>query len=74
MMRLPHPPGAIWRSLKQAFTSHWIDQEDTWLDMLATRNRMSHTYSAVDALAVYDRLREYRDALEGLLAMLKTQD
>jgi len=60
--------------LKQAFASHWIDQEDIWLDMLATRNRMSHTYSAVDALAVYDRLREYRDALERLLATLKIQD
>jgi len=60
--------------LKQAFASHWIDQEDIWLDMLAARNRMSHTYNAVDALAVYDRLREYRDALERLLAILKTQD
>lgn len=60
--------------LKQAFASHWIDQEDIWLDMLAARNRMSHTYNTVDALAVYDRLREYRDALERLLAILKTQD
>ncbi len=60
--------------LKQAYALHWIDQEDIWLDMLAARNRMSHTYSAVDALAVYDRLREYLDALEGLLAALKIQD
>ena len=60
--------------LKQAFASHWIDHEEIWLDMLSARNRMSHTYNAADALAVYDRLREYRQQMEILLAALKTQD
>jgi len=60
--------------LKQAFTAHWIDHEEIWLDMLSARNRMSHTYNATDALMVYDRLREYRQEMEILLAALKTQD
>ena len=42
--------------------------------MLSARNRMSHTYNAADALTVYDRLREYRQQMEILLAALKTQD
>lgn len=60
--------------LKQAFAAHWIDHEEIWLDMLSARNRMSHTYNATDALIVYDRLKEYRQELENLLAALKTQD
>jgi nucleotidyltransferase substrate binding protein (TIGR01987 family) len=60
--------------LKQAFAAHWIDHEEIWLDMLSERNRMSHTYNATDALMVYVRLGEYRQELENLLAVLKTQD
>lgn len=60
--------------LKQAFASHWIEHEEIWLDMLSARNRMSHTYNAADALTVYDRLREYRQQMEILLAALKTQE
>jgi nucleotidyltransferase substrate binding protein (TIGR01987 family) len=60
--------------LKQAFAAHWIDHEEIWLDMLSARNRMSHTYNATDALMIYVRLKEYRQELENLLAVLKTQD
>ncbi|MCG2812301.1 MAG: nucleotidyltransferase substrate binding protein [Candidatus Aminicenantes bacterium] len=60
--------------LKQAFAAHWIDHEEIWLDMLSARNRMAHTYNATDALTVYDHLKEYRQELENLLAVLKTQD
>jgi nucleotidyltransferase substrate binding protein (TIGR01987 family) len=60
--------------LKQAFAAHWIEREEIWLDMLSTRNRLAHTYNATDALTVYDRLAKYRQELEKLLAVLKTQD
>ena len=60
--------------LKQAFASRWIEHEEIWLDMLSARNRMSHTYNAADALTVYDRLRDYRQQMEILLAVLKIQD
>jgi uncharacterized protein with HEPN domain len=42
--------------------------------MLSARNRLAHTYNATDALTVYDRLAKYRQELEKLLAVLKTQD
>jgi nucleotidyltransferase substrate binding protein (TIGR01987 family) len=60
--------------LKQAFGEHWIDNEEVWLEMLSARNRMSHTYNASDALAVYDSLRIYRDELHALLSSLKSID
>ena len=60
--------------LKQAFALHWIDHEEIWLDMLSARNRMSHTYNVADAFTVYDRLKEYRQQMEILLAALKAQD
>ncbi|PKN67997.1 MAG: hypothetical protein CVU54_15790 [Deltaproteobacteria bacterium HGW-Deltaproteobacteria-12] len=60
--------------LKQAFAMQWINDEGTWLDMLAARNRMSHTYNAADALAVYDSLDKYRSELHTLFASLKMQE
>jgi nucleotidyltransferase substrate binding protein (TIGR01987 family) len=60
--------------LKQAFASHWIENEEIWLDMLSARNRMSHTYNAADVLTVYNRLRQYWQEMEILIRVLKTQD
>jgi nucleotidyltransferase substrate binding protein (TIGR01987 family) len=60
--------------LKQAFAAHWIGDEGVWLDMLSARNRMSHTYNATDALAMYDSLGKYLPELQALLASLKMQD
>lgn len=57
-------------ALKHAFRTGWLDDEAVWLDMLAARNRMSHTYSAADALSVYEKLPEYQVALKRLTERL----
>ncbi len=58
-------------ALKQAFANRWIDDEESWLGMLSDRNLMAHTYSAADALAVYQRLPAYLPRLKSLLDALK---
>ncbi|NMB76609.1 MAG: hypothetical protein GYA21_15955 [Myxococcales bacterium] len=58
-------------ALKQAFANHWIDDEESWLGMLSDRNLMAHTYSAADALTVYQRLSAYLPRLKSLLDALK---
>ena len=61
-------------ALKYAFRSGWLDDESVWLDMLAARNRMAHTYSAADALTVYTKLSEYHVALKQLTERLQTAE
>ena len=60
--------------LKQVFAAHGIAHKEIWVGLLSARNRMSHTYNTMDALMVYDGLQEYRQEMEILLAVLKTQD
>ena len=57
-------------ALKAAFSTGWIEEEEVWLDMLSSRNKMSHTYSASSALQVFDKLPEYAKALKKLTARL----
>lgn len=57
--------------LKLAFRQGWIDDENLWLEMLAARNRMSHTYHAENALAIYGRLADFHEAMQRLLDQLK---
>jgi len=60
--------------LKTAFVQGWIQDESLWLAMLESRNRMSHTYHAEEALRVYDRLRQFLVPMRSLLAALRTVD
>ena len=60
-------------ALKYAFKNGWID-EDIWLDMLSSRNKMSHTYNAQSAIGVYYKLSSYLAALNHLEEMLKNVD
>jgi nucleotidyltransferase substrate binding protein (TIGR01987 family) len=59
--------------LKQAFANHWLEDEILWLEMLSDRNRMSHTYSASDALSIYNSLNRYLSAFRDLLEVLKSE-
>ena len=52
--------------LKQAFSIGWIENEKTWLDMLESRNRMSHIYNAQSALNIYKQLPEYLTEFKSL--------
>jgi nucleotidyltransferase substrate binding protein (TIGR01987 family) len=59
-------------ALRAAFGQGWIDEEIVWLEMLEARNRMSHTYNAEAALAVFARLATFLDGLVGLDDKLRT--
>jgi nucleotidyltransferase substrate binding protein (TIGR01987 family) len=58
-------------ALKCAFGQGWINDEALWLDMLASRNRMSHTYEAESALDVYQKLGAYVPAFRELYSNLR---
>jgi len=55
-------------ALKTAFSQGWIRDEELWLDMLFARNLMSHTYSADQAMGIFDKLTGYLAALQQLEA------
>jgi len=57
--------------LRQAFTQNWISEEETWLEMLDVRNRMSHTYNAKKALEIYEHLPRFYEVLCDLFQNLK---
>jgi nucleotidyltransferase substrate binding protein (TIGR01987 family) len=57
-------------ALKCAFSQGWVDDESIWLEMLECRNRMAHTYEAVQALVVYTRLTSFIPALKLLAKKL----
>ena len=61
------------KCLRLAYANKWICDEEVWLEMLAARNRMAHTYDASQALIVYDLLSEFLQPLKDLLPALKRE-
>jgi nucleotidyltransferase substrate binding protein (TIGR01987 family) len=60
-------------ALKAAFGKGWINEEEIWLDMLS-RNKMSHTYHAAEAMSIYNKLPVYSDRLKKLAEQLARLD
>jgi hypothetical protein len=57
--------------LKVAHQNGWVEKEPLWLEMLASRNRMSHTCDSGTALNIYHRLVDFQIALQQLHLNLK---
>nr|VFJ73262.1 MAG: nucleotidyltransferase substrate binding protein, HI0074 family [Candidatus Kentron sp. FM]VFJ73705.1 MAG: nucleotidyltransferase substrate binding protein, HI0074 family [Candidatus Kentron sp. FM]VFK20415.1 MAG: nucleotidyltransferase substrate binding protein, HI0074 family [Candidatus Kentron sp. FM] len=66
-----NPGGSPRSCLKSGFAQGWIQDEAIWLEMLDARNRMSHTYNAHHAMAIYERLPAFIQPLESLLGNLE---
>lgn len=58
-------------AFRTAFSQGWIQEQEPWLAMLEARNRMSHVYSAEEALAVYVSLADFRAPFEQLQLRLE---
>lgn len=58
-------------AFRTAFSQGWILEQQPWLEMLEARNRMSHVYSAREALEVYDCLADFRLPFEQLRTRLE---
>ena len=57
--------------LKVAHQNGWVEEEPLWLEMLAFRNRMSHTCDSGTALKIYHRLADFQITLQQLHLNLK---
>ena len=57
--------------LKVAHQNGGVENEPLWLEMLASRNRMSHTCDSGTALNIYHRLTDFQIALQQLHLNLK---
>lgn len=56
---------------REAFRQGMIDFEDTWMKMVATRNKTVHTYDAKLAEEVYRELPQALSAFQKLITLLK---
>jgi nucleotidyltransferase substrate binding protein (TIGR01987 family) len=57
--------------IQHAFSAGWIDDEETWLAMLAARNQMTHTYDILGAFDGYESLPRFLAELRHLYAYLQ---
>ncbi len=58
-------------ALKFAFKNGWLADEAIWLEMLAARNQMAHTYNAPDAMVIYQKLPSFLGPLRQLENQLR---
>ena len=58
-------------AFKTAFHQGWLEEQEPWLAMLEARNRMSHVYSAEEALQVYTNLPAFRQPFDQLYTRLQ---
>ena len=57
---------------KEAFAIDLIENEDTFIEMIESRNTLSHTYNEEQAKNIYDRCSNYFNAMTSLLTQLKS--
>lgn len=56
---------------KLAYSSGMIENENGWLDLLDTRNILTHTYRSEDAFAAIDKIKnEYLPLFDRLKAVI----
>ncbi len=49
---------------KEAYALSLIDQEDVFLEMIGSRNLLSHTYNEVQAISIYKNCPAYLSAMQ----------
>ncbi len=58
---------------KEAFALSIIDEELTFVEMIESRNTLSHTYNEEQAAKIYVKCADYLKAMKNVLAQLNKQ-
>tara|TARA_B100000029_G_scaffold473415_1_gene514803 strand:- start:497 stop:886 length:390 start_codon:yes stop_codon:yes gene_type:complete len=58
---------------KEAFALSIIDEELTFVEMIESRNTLSHTYNEEQAAKIYVKCADYLKAMNSVLAQLNKQ-
>ncbi len=58
---------------KEAFAISIIDEELTFVEMIESRNTLSHTYNEEQATKIYVKCADYLKAMKSVLAQLNKQ-
>ena len=58
---------------KEAFALSIIDEELTFVEMIESRNPLSHTYNEEQAAKIYVKCADYLKAIKNVLAQLNKQ-
>ena len=58
---------------KEAFALSIIDEELTFVEMIESRNTLSHTYNEEQAMKIYVKCADYLKAMKNVLAQLNKQ-